>query len=324
MPLGAVEVVLRRAADSTVVAHRSTSGDGRFRFDSLRVDRYWLRASLLGYQTLVVSEVALTESSRDLDLGTRALAVSPISLPGVTTTAARATAIIAPDRNLYLTKDMPAAGTGTATDILRTVPELDVDLEGHVTLRGASPTIQINGRAAPLRGDALTAYLRQMPASRIERVEVIANPSAKFDPEGTSGIVNLVLKDNVALGLSGSVNLSAGQRYNTAGGRVAWQTGPLTVFGGLSGSLYRWLYDSRTGRQTLISLPPTASSWDVDNEYHGRFGLADFSADVALTKRRSHATRSSTPPRRWPAATGVPMTAPGTTTAPRSRSASST
>jgi outer membrane receptor protein involved in Fe transport len=121
----------------------------------------------------------------------------------VDVSTARATAIVAPDRNIYLTKDMPAASTGNATDVLRSVPELDVDIDGHVSLRGSSSVnIQFNGRVSPLKGDDLTNYLRQMSGGRIERVEVMANPSAKYDPEGTAGIVNIVLKDNADLGLS--------------------------------------------------------------------------------------------------------------------------
>src|SRR5262249_44616181 len=244
-PLEAVGVVLRRAAVSTAVRHTLTGADGRFRVDSLRFDRYLLRASLLGYQAWLRSDVALSEAAPLLDLGTNRLAVSPIAVKGAEVSTARATAIVAPDRNIYLTKDMPAARTGNATDVLRSVPELDVDIDGHVSLRGStSVNIQFNGRPAPLKGDDLTNYLRQMSASRIERVEVMANPSAKFDPEGTAGIVNLVLKGNTDVGLSGSFNLTLGQRYSSPGARIAWQQGPLTVFGGLSGSLNRFTYNS--------------------------------------------------------------------------------
>lgn len=301
-PLQAVEVVLRRAADSTVVAHAVTGSDGRFRLDSLRFDHYLLRASLLGYESFVRRDVVLAESAPDLDLGTNALTVSPIAIPGATVSTARATAIVASDRNIYLTKDMPSATSGTATDVLRTVPELDVDIDGNVSLRGSSSVnIQFNGRAAPLKGEALTTFLRQMPAGRIERVEVISNPSAKFDPEGMAGIVNLVLKDDAGLGLSGSVNLSAGQRYNSTGARVAWQRGRLTTFAGLSGSLYHYNYQSNTRRQSLLTSPPSPFVWDAANRYRGRYGMADASVDYAVTRRSTlygtlNASRSGNDP----------------------------
>ena len=285
-PLGAVEVVLRRAADSMVVALTSTGADGRFRLNSLGFDHYLLRASLLGHEPLVRRDVVLTEGAPVFDLGTQALAVSPIAIKGAEVSTARATAIVAPDRNIYLTKDMPLATTGTATDILRAVPELDVDMNDHVSLRGsASVNIQFNGRAAPLKGEDLTTFLRQMPAGRIERVEVIANPSAKFDPEGMAGIVNLVLKDDMGLGLSGNVSVSVGQRYSYPSARVAWQQGKLTMFGGLSGSWFHYKYQSNTQRQSLLTSPPSSFLWETDNKYDGRYGLLDASVDYALSKR---------------------------------------
>ena len=285
-PLAAVEVVLRRATDSTVVAHTASGADGRFRLDSLRFDRYLLRASLLGHVSLVRRDVVLTESAPLLDLGTNPLAVSPIAIKGVSVSTERATAIVAPDRNIYLTKDQPVASAGTAADFLRTVPELDVDINGNVSLRGSSSVkIQFNGRAAPLQGDALAAYLRQMPASRIERAEVIANPSAKYDPEGTGGIVNIVLKDNVDLGLSGNVNLTAGNSWSGPGARVAWQQGPVTLFGGLSGYLGRGRYGSEMTRRDLLTLPAGFFSSSSASEYKSGYGMGDASIDYALTKR---------------------------------------
>lgn len=285
-PLAAVEVVVRRAADSTVVAHTLSSAEGRFTLEGLPLGAYLLRGSLLGHRPLSRTDIVLTEQAPDLELGTLELEVLPLDVPGVTTSTARATTIVAPDRNIYLTKDMPGAATGTATDILRTVSELDVDIEGRVSLRGsAGVNIQINGRASPMKGEALTTYLRQFPANRIERIEVISNPSAKFDPEGTAGIVNIVLKDNVDLGLSGSVSLTAGPRYSGPGARVGWQQGPLTLFGGVSGIVGNGESSYGSFRHNLLSSPVSyfgsSSAWE--SEY--RNGNADLSLDYAIDKR---------------------------------------
>jgi len=286
VPLAAVEIVVRRAADSTVVAHASTSAEGRFRLEHLPPGTYLLRASLLGHLPFVRTDLVVGETSPDLDLGARALAINPVAVPGVAVTSERATAIIAPDRNIYLTRDMPAATSGTAIDILRTVSELDVDIDGHVSLRGSpGVNLQFNGRAAPMKGDALTTYLRQFPASRIERVEVIANPSAKFDPEGAAGIVNIVLKDNVDLGLSGSVYANAGNAFSGPGARVAWQKGPVTVFSGLSGSLGRGWYQNDVARTDLVTHPPGSFASSTLSNYASGNGTFDASVDCAVTKR---------------------------------------
>ena len=284
-PLEGVECVLRTSTDSSVVAHTTTRADGRFAFDSLGAGRYLLRASLLGRVPWVRRDLDLAVGA-SVDLGTIALAIAAVSVPGAEVSTARNTAVIAPDRNIYLARDIPAAGAGNTTDLLRAVPELDVDVNGRVSLRGSTGvTIQINGRPTPMKGEALQTFLRQLPGSRIERVEVIANPSAKFDPEGTAGIVNIVLKDDVKLGVSGSVNAYAGPRYNGLSSRVAWQQGPLTLFGGAGASLYRWEYGSESERFSLLTSPPTALRTHSENTSNGHYLSFDTSADLALGKR---------------------------------------
>lgn len=285
VPLEGVEVVLRSSLDSVVVAHATTRADGRFALDSLRAGRYLLRASLLGRAPHVRRDLELAGDAA-ADLGTIALAIAAVNVPGAEVSTARNTAVIAPDRNIYLARDIPAAGAGSTTDLLRAVPELDVDVNGRVSLRGSTGvTIQINGRPTPMKGEALQTFLRQLPGNRIERVEVIANPSAKFDPEGTAGIVNIVLKDDVKLGVSGSVNAYAGPRYNGLSSRIAWQQGPLTVFGGAGASLYQWEYGSESERFSLLTSPPTALRTRSENISAGHYLSFDTSADLALGKR---------------------------------------
>jgi outer membrane receptor protein involved in Fe transport len=285
-PLEGVDVVLRRAADSTVVAHAVTGADGRFLLDSLRVDRYLLRASLIGYQPWLRSDVVLGEAAPDLDLGRNTLTVSPITMKPVDVSTERATAVIAPDRNIYLTRDLPSASTGSATDVLRGVPELDVDLDGHVSLRGSSSVnIQFNGRVSPLSTRDLDHFLRQMPGNRIEKVEVIANPSAKYDPEGTAGIVNIVLKKNVDLGLSGSFTGTLGERYSTPSAHAALQQGKLTLFGSFSGARNHWAYESSKLRQSFLTSPATLYASSADYLYEDHYASVDASVDYALTQR---------------------------------------
>ena len=102
--------------------------------------------------------------------------------------------MLAPDRTSYSVKNMPAASGGTAIDVLRNIPLVEVDGSNNVSLRGnANVVVQINGRSTPLKGDQLGAFLAQLPAGTVKNVEVATNPSAKDDPEGTAGIINIVL-----------------------------------------------------------------------------------------------------------------------------------
>ncbi len=286
VPLPAVEVVALRSSDSTLVAHTSTGEDGAFRLERLAAGRYRLRATLLGHLPWTRDGVVLTDAAPSLDLGRIVLAVSPIAVPGVATETERATAIVQADRSVYLTRDLPAAPSGTATDVLRAIPELDVDIDGHVSLRGSSSvTIQFDGRRSPVTGDALATYLKQFPAGRIERVEVIPNPSAKYDPEGTGGIVNLVLQGKADLGLSGSLFLGSGSRNDNSGARVAWQRGPVTLFAGVSGY---WSHNHSSfdeSRLNLLAQPPTSYRTSSRNDYPSGFGMSDLSVDWMLSKR---------------------------------------
>jgi outer membrane receptor protein involved in Fe transport len=285
-PLLGVEVVLRAAADSAVVAHTSTGADGRFLLEGVPAGRYLFRASLLGHVPLVRSDLELADAQTRVDLGAVELVVSPIALPGVEKKEARSTAIVQSDRNVYLSRDLPAATAGTATDLLRAVPELDVDINDNVSLRGSSSvTIQINGRASPLRGESLAAFLRQFPAQRIERVEVIANPSAKFDPEGVAGIVNIVTKDPVDLGFSGSVFLNLGDRMQGGGPRMAWQQGKLTLSGGFSTHWGRNEFRIEDRRTNLLATPPTDYLATSRFQNRNGFGNLDGSVEFAFDKR---------------------------------------
>ena len=114
--------------------------------------------------------------------------------------------VVQPDRTSYSTKNMTAATGGTAIDVLRNIPQVEVDGNNNVSLRGnGNVVIQVNGRATPLKGDQLGTFLAQMPANDVKTIEVATNPSAKDDPEGTAGIINIVLNQEAELGLSGGM-----------------------------------------------------------------------------------------------------------------------
>jgi outer membrane receptor protein involved in Fe transport len=154
-----------------------------------------------------------------------------VALSGVAITAERATVEIEPDRNAYRAKDV-APAAANASEVLDAVPAVQVDGDGKVSFRGnENVAVQINGRPSPIRGAQLGAYLKTLPANIVEKVEVIPNPSAKYDPEGMAGIINIVLKQTVDLGLSGGLNAGAANRdrFNAAG-NLGYQAGRLTTF----------------------------------------------------------------------------------------------
>lgn len=285
-PLAAATVTLRSAADSTRAAGGTTDAAGRFRISGVAPGQYALQVTLLGYSPLRRAGVAVAAAGADL--GTLQLASSTLLLEEITVETQASAVIVAPDRNIYSTRDMPVAAGGMATDVLRSVPELEVDINGGVQLRGTAAQIHINGRPAPMTGESLQLFLQQFPADRIDRIEVIANPSARFEAEGAGGIVNVVLKQNVDLGLSGNLFANAGSRGEVgSGGRLTYQRGRWTMFGG--GFLRR--SDRTTNnydlRQNLLTTPVTLLEQDASSDMVGWSGNVDFTAEFQVTPRSS-------------------------------------
>jgi outer membrane receptor protein involved in Fe transport len=228
-PVPSASVGVWSRADSVLVAGAIARPDGTFRVQGLRPGRYWLRVTMLGYGSRNTGELTVAEGAARADAGRITLARSAVALEGLDVTAERAVVAIAPDRNSYRSRDVAPAAS-TASEVLEAVPSVQVDSEGRVSFRGnENVVVQINGRPSPIRGAQLAGYLKQLPANTIERVEVVPNPSARHDPEGMAGIINIVLKQNVDLGTSGglTVGASSEDRY-WASGNLGYQRGAAT------------------------------------------------------------------------------------------------
>ncbi|HEX8692023.1 MAG TPA: TonB-dependent receptor [Longimicrobium sp.] len=230
-PISSASVAVWSRADSALVAGAIARPDGSFAIQGLRPGTYYLRVSMLGYGIYRGSEFTVTAESPRASAGSIQLTRSAVALEGITATGERSAVSIAPDRNTYQARQV-APAAANASEVLEAVPSVQVDQDGRVSLRGnENVVVQINGRPSPIRGAQLAGYLKQLPAGTIERVEVIPNPSAKQDPEGMAGIINIVLKQNVDLGLSGGLTLAyaTSGRY-VASGNLGYQRGPATLF----------------------------------------------------------------------------------------------
>jgi ferric enterobactin receptor len=289
-PMGTAQVAVWNAADSTLVTGAVARPDGSFRVDGLRPGRYYLKVSALGFSTATTAVVAISPQQREADVGAVRLAAGAVLLEGLTVTAEAAPAGFAVDRNTYSTRDMPSTAGGNATDVLRNVPAVEVDQDGKVSLRGnQNVAVQINGRPSPMTGDQLGNFLQQLPANMVERVEVIPNPSARYEPEGMAGIVNIVLKQNADLGLSGGfiAGVGTGGRFNGSG-NLGWQAGALTLYGS-----YGFRHDERnsTGLNYLERYgtaggdPVSILDQDINGEFNMSSHTFNGTADYKLSGR---------------------------------------
>jgi ferric enterobactin receptor len=284
-PLGSASVEIRSAADSTLIGGALTRPDGSFRIEGLRPGRYYVRISSLGHRTETRAGVALAPASPTMDMGRIELAVSAVQLEEITATGERSRVVLAPDRNTYTVRDMPATAGGSTVDVLRNVPSIEVDGENRVSLRGnENVVVQINGRPSPMRGDQLGTFLAQLPANVVERVEVIPNPSARYDPEGMAGIINIVLRQNTDLGLSGGVTVGGGSTGQLNGsGQLGYQAGPLTLFGS-----YGYMHDERqiSGfNNTRYFVTPSFQEQRITGTMQPRGHTLTTSADLRLGAR---------------------------------------
>ncbi|MEZ4803083.1 MAG: TonB-dependent receptor [Gelidibacter sp.] len=169
---------------------------------------------------------------KDTDLGVLGIAIDAQALGEVNIIAERTTVEIKLDKKIYnVGKDLTVRG-GTVSDVLDNVPSVSVDVEGNVSLRGnENVTILINGKPSGLVGLNSTDALRQLPAESIERVEVITSPSARYDAEGTAGILNIILRRSKLQGLNGAITTNVGHPTNAGiSGNINYRTGDFNFF----------------------------------------------------------------------------------------------
>ena len=283
-PLTSASVVARLATDTSRVSGALSRADGSFRIEGLAAGRYTVSATYLGRTVAAPEPVTVSASAPLATVGDLRLS-TVVALEGVEVVTQRPPVVHAEDRTIYNVTEMPAV-SGGAADVMRTLPELEVDIDGNVKMAGGrGVTIHINHRPSPLKGEALTEFLKNLPADRIERVEVIPNPSVRFEG-GESAIVNIVLRRGVQLGLSGSVSLNAATKGgNGVSGQVAYQHGKLTLFGGGSMRLHQMEHSSSELRENLRAEPVTFLDQTDATRSRNRFGGADLTAEYQVSEQ---------------------------------------
>jgi len=284
-PVALAGVELRVRNDSALIRSTLSSTAGRFQLDSVAEGVYYLLIRGIGVAAARTPDFTVT-ADQVRDLGMIRLQAAAVQLAPVEVTVERPDVTLEPDRIGYLVEALTSAVGGVVTDALRELPDLVVELDGTIRLRGATPAIYINGRPAPMDGVSLSIFLEQFPADRIERIEVLDVPPARFSAEGAGGIINIVLKEGVELGLTGSLALAAGTRGQyTVSGRATHQRGPLVLNGGLN---TRWS-DSRnsdfTLRQNLLANPTTFLQQDARSDRSNRNGGASLDVRYDLSPK---------------------------------------
>lgn len=227
-PLEYANIYAQNTAKPTVVSGGMTNANGEFSFD-VPAGVYYIKVEFLGFKTVEFKDKAI---NGDTNLGIIAVTEDAKQLNEVVIIAEKSTVDIKLDKKVYnVGKDMMVKG-GTASDVLDNVPSVTVDSDGNVSLRGnESVRILIDGKPSGLVGVNVAQALKQLPADAVEKVEVITNPSARYDAEGGGGIVNIILKKGKAQGINGSVTGTVGHfKNNGLNGNVNFRGEQFNLF----------------------------------------------------------------------------------------------
>lgn len=216
-PIIYANVVLLNAKDSSQVRGTTTDENGIFILRSITFGSYLLDVQFVGYEKRRIN-ISVSSSKRNIDLGRINLKPSSVQLKDVLVEGSKPPLTYEIDKKVIDVDQMQTVTSGNAADILENIPSVSVDIDGNVSLRGSSNfTVLINGQPSVM--DAQDA-LQQIPASAIKSIELMTNPSAKYDAEGNAGIINIKLKKDDNLGFSGIVNTNTGLNNKYGGGFI--------------------------------------------------------------------------------------------------------
>ena len=228
-------VALTPEGSSAPTSGCTTDIDGSFSLNNVKVGKYQITVSFVGYLDYS-REINITSGNSNVNIGTIRLKNDRKMLKEVIVTEQRSQMSFEIDKRVFTVDQSLAAVGGSASDVLAEIPSVEVDNEGTVSLRGSeSVTVWINGKASGMTSDNQGDILQQLPAGSIEKIEVITNPSAKHSPEGTAGIINIILKRDRKAGYYGSVQAGLDSKlgYN-AGGNINYSSGKFDAYAGLN------------------------------------------------------------------------------------------
>ena len=210
-PLDYATVIIYSQKDSSIISGETTNAQGIYNI-TIPYGDYFGKIEFIAYHPQVIEPFTLTSENKIFDIGITELVVNATSLKEVEVMTSKGDMQMTLDKKIYnVGKDISSTG-GTATDVLANVPSVEVSQEGAISLRGNSGVqILIDGKPSAMVGKN-GAGLKQLSASQIENIEVITNPSAKYEAEGTAGIINIVLKKEKKPGVNGSINATVGYR----------------------------------------------------------------------------------------------------------------
>ncbi|WP_462264603.1 TonB-dependent receptor [Mucilaginibacter sp.] len=245
-PLDYATISLFRSGGKAPLNGVITDAKGNFKLDNIKAGSYKITIGFIGYNTKTIDPVTTTPGKPDANVGR--ILISPNSRALKEVVVAGKTSLVENriDKIVYnAEKDITSVG-GNATDVLQKVPLVAVDMNGNISLRGDNNVrVLINGKPSGAMAASLSDVLKTIPADQIKTIEVITSPSAKYDAEGSAGIINIVTKQKNLSGISGSVSGGIGTRQNNGNINFNYNKNRFNFSANIGGN-YTWPQTSRT------------------------------------------------------------------------------
>ncbi|MEO8148721.1 MAG: TonB-dependent receptor [Bacteroidia bacterium] len=282
-------VALYKMSDSTkAIDGAITDEKGFFKLKDIKNGKYRIGISFIGYLTLNFDSIEITDKKTNIELGK--IIFKPKSKVLKEANVEEEAPLIENkiDKIVYnASKDISVKG-GNAQDVLRKVPMVTVDLEGNVELRGTQNVkVLINNKPSSIMAATVADAMKMIPADEIEKVEVITSPSAKYDAEGTGGIINIITKKKNIEGLSGSVNVGVGTRTSNLFGSVNYRQGRFGLGVNAGGFGYNGKGNLNSLRTTDNGIVPYYLKQGGDNSTFGAGPYAQMNADYDINSKNS-------------------------------------
>lgn len=243
-PVSYAAIVIKRASDNTTITGGITNEDGTFQIKKLPEGSFIVEVQFIGFKTYT-RQITLSKDNRNPDLGIISIEEEAEELSGVEVVAERTTIEQRLDRKVVnVGKDLTTAGA-TASDIMNNIPSVNVDQQtGQLSMRGNSNVrVMIDGK---LSNVPVAQLLRQIPSTSIKSIELITNPSAKYNPDGMSGIINIILHKNSNNGFNSNLNtgLTVGQeaKFNSSID-LNYRNGKVNVYGNYGNNIGKYVND---------------------------------------------------------------------------------
>lgn len=264
---------------------------GNFVIPKIAPGTYHVVISFIGYETQTIEKITVEDKRDAVNLGIVKLATSSKVLNEVVVEGQKQLIEERVDRTIYNAENDITSKGGDATDVLKKVPMLSVDLDGNVTLRGSQNIrVLINNKPSTIMASSIADALKQIPADQIKTVEVITSPSAKYDAEGSGGIINIITKKNTLQGATLNVDAGVGLRGSNLGLNGNYRTKKMGFsLGGWGRTMYNVTGNSESSQLTrdTANNTETLSLQSADTENRGLFANYTLGWDYDIDKKNS-------------------------------------